>query len=71
MSHAKNSHKNSAQTFAWLMTFYNPAHIREIPKTSQGCPFVHGYTFADCKILERYKKSQEYEVCFLENTRLS
>ena len=61
--------KAAPQTFAWLMTFYNPAHIREMTKTSQGCPFVHGYTFADCKIFERHEISQETEVCFLENQR--
>jgi len=49
MSHAKNSaQERCVKQFTWLMTFYNPAHIREIQKTSQGCPYVHGYTFADC-----------------------
>ncbi len=28
---------------------------------------MHGHTFADCKIFERHKISQEAEVRFLEN----
>ena len=63
--------KNSAQKrcveqFAWLMTFYNPAHIRETTKSSQWCLYAHVQSGAECKTFDRHNKSQEQEVCFLE-----
>ena len=45
----KNSHKPSAQTFAWHMTFYNPVHIRETKKSSLRCLYAHGQTDSNCK----------------------
>ena len=63
--------KNSAQKqcvrqFAWLMTFYNSAHIRETTKFSQRCPFAHVQSGAGCKTFARHNKSQEATRCFLE-----
>ena len=68
--------KNSAQErcvkqFAWLMTFYNPAHIRETSmkrfagpfhaclatKFSQWCLYAHAQSGAECKTFDRQNKS--------------
>ena len=54
--------KNSAQErcveqFAWLMTLYNPAHIRETTKSSQWCLYAHAQSGAKCKTFARQNKS--------------